>query len=65
MPACSLLASLPRRGSIMVRAFRFRSSFRLSAFLRRVDGKWSVSLDIGNVCPSVGSLGWRVSALLI
>ena len=64
MPAFSPLALLPRRGSLVVSAFRLRSSFRLSAFLRRGDGKCSVSLGICTALFSVVFLGWRVSALL-
>ena len=65
MPALSPLPSLPRRGSVVARALRFRSAFRLSTFLLRGDEKWSVILDVGTALPFVGSLGWRVSALLI
>ena len=54
IPAFSPLASLPRRGSIVVCALRFRYVFRLFAFLRRGDGKWSVSLDIGTVFDLCG-----------
>jgi hypothetical protein len=61
MPAFSPLASLPRRGSLVVRALSFRSDFRLSAFIRREDGKCSVSLGICSAFSSVVSLGWRVS----
>ena len=65
MLAFSPLASLPRRGFLVVSALRLRYAFRLSAFLRRGDGKWSVSFGICASFPSMGSLGWRVSALLI
>jgi len=65
MPALSPLASLPRRGSLVVSALRLRSAFRLSAFRRRGDGKCRVSLGMCTVVFSVVSLGWRVSALLM
>ena len=65
MPAFSPFVSLPRRGSLVVSALRLRYTFRLFAFLRRGDGKWSVSLGICATFPSLGSLRWRVSALLM
>ena len=65
MPAFSPLASLPRRGSLVVSALRLRSAFRLSAFLRRGDGQCSVSLVICTTFFFVVSLGGRVSALLM
>ena len=51
MHAFSPLASLPRRVSFVVRALRLRSGFRLSAFLRRGDGTWSVNLGIFTAFP--------------
>ena len=48
----------------MVSALRVRSAFRLSALLRRGDGKCSVSLGICTAL-SMRSLEWRVSALLM
>ncbi len=65
MHAFSPMASLPRRGSLVVSALRLRSAFLLSALLRRDDGKWSVSLGICTEVCSVVSLGGRVSALLM
>ena len=65
MPAVSPLASLPRRGSLVVSALRLRSDLRLSAFLRRGDGKCSMSLGMCSVFFPVVSLGGKVSALLM
>ena len=59
MPAFSPLASLPRRGSRVVSALRLRSSFLLSALLRRGDGKWSVILFVCISFVSVVSLGGK------
>jgi hypothetical protein len=58
------LASLSRRGSLVVSAFRLRSAFRLSAFLRRGDEKCSVSLGICTAVFYVVMFGWCASALL-
>ncbi len=57
MHAFSPLASLPRRGSLVVSALRLRSSLLLPALLRRGDGKWSVSLGIFTEFCFVVSLG--------
>jgi len=59
------LASLHRKVSLVVSALRLSSAFRLSAFLRRGDGKWSVSLGICTAFFSMVSLGGRISALLM
>ena len=65
MPAFSPLASLPRRGSLVVSDVRSRSALLLSALLRRGDGKWSVSLGICTEFCSMVSLGGRVGSLLM
>ena len=57
MPEFSPLASLPRRGSLVVSALRLRSAFLLFAFCRRGDGKWRASLGGCTVFPSTGFLG--------
>jgi len=61
MPAFSPLASLPRRGYLVVGFLRLRSVFLLSALFRRGDGKWSMIFSF----VSVVSLGGRVRALLM
>ena len=65
MHAFLSLASLPRKDSRVVSALRLRSAFLLSAFLRRGDGKWSVSLVVCTAFVSGVSLGGRVRALLM
>ena len=64
MLAFSLLASLPRRGSLVASALRLRFAFLLSAFRYRGCGKRSVSLGGCTAFSSMGSLGWRASRAL-
>ena len=63
MWALSPEASLPRRGSLVMGAFRLRFALRLFAFLIRGVGKCSVIFGGGSARPTEGALVRRVNAL--
>ncbi len=65
IPAFSPLASLPRSGSRVMSVLRFRFCFRFADLGRRGDGKCSVILGVGPVCPASLNGGGRSKVLLM